>query len=411
MLSTLKELRENVATTTRELQINSLIDTYINLSLQEVNDPAWAFEQVQAFRGYNHLWTFNRRYATLPVMKSLIYLPRDCDKVNLLLYYGSGSSNFTKLSYLPDDSPDIANINPNNFGSPLYYRRWEEEGVSVSLTTNDRVTVVSSSGVDVAPLSVSIVGYSPAGYIQSEVLTLNGAVVVNGTLTYAEDRPLKISKSGKTTGQITVAKFTAPLTVLVVLGPEERTTRFKMVGVYPYPDEESGSITAFANSIVDPGVKTLVTSPAHGLADADEVLITLSPIYNGTYTITNVTTNTFDISIVFVAEAIVSQRWDKIIYNLYLEYFTRIRQLVNDSDVPDIDEKWLWVVRLGAVAKVYQYQNKETMFISAQAQYASGLRSMVKSDMQESDYIPVLRSHKHLTGVVKTADDSFSLTI
>ena len=405
MLSTLAEMRSNVATTTRELQINSLIDSYINITLSEINDSAWAFEQVQAFRGYNHLWTFNRRFATLPVMSSSIPLPRDCDKVNFLLYY----LPLTKLQYIPDDDLDIFSIDPTATGTPLYYRRWHEEGVSVSLTTNDRVTVVSSSGLDVAPLSVSIVGYSPEGYIQSEVLTLNGAVVVNGTLTYAEDKILKISKSGKTTGQITVAKFTAPLTVLVVLGPEERTTRFKMISPYPYPDQNSGSVTLFANSVVDPGIKTTCTSVAHGLADADEILITLSPIYNGTYDISNVTTNTFDISIVFVAEAIVSQRWDSIVYNLYLEYFTRIRQLVNDTDVPDIDEKWLWVVRLGAVAKVYQYQNKEAMFISAQAQYASGVRSMVKSDMQESDYIPHLKSHKHLTGVVELSDDKYSV--
>jgi len=405
-LSTMKELRDNVATTTRETQINSLIDTYINLSLQEINDPAWAFEQVQAFRGYNHLWTFNRRYATLPVTEATIPLPRDCDKINFLMYY----LPLIKLKYIPDDSLDIFNIDPTTTGTPLYYRRWHEEGIPITLVTNDKVTVVSSSASDTSAFTVSVVGYSTSGFIQSEVITLNGVTAVNGTLTFAEDKPLKISKSGKTTGYITVAKQTAPLTELVVLGPEDRSPRFKMVGVYPYPDEESGSITAFAVSATEPLTKTKVTSVAHGLADDDEVIITLSAIYNGTYEVSNVTTNTFDISIVFVAEAIVSQRWDKIIYELYLEYFTRIRQLVNDTDVPDIDEKWLWVVRLGAIAKVYQYQNKETLFASSQAMYAAGVRSMVKSDMQESDYIPVLRSHKKLTGMVELSDDSYSLT-
>ena len=406
-LSTLKELRENVATTCRETQINSLIDSYLNITLSEINDPAWAFEQVQAFRGYNHLWTFNRRYTTLPVTSSNIPLPRDCDKINFLVHY----LPLIKLKYVPDDSLDIFNIDPTATGTPLYYRRWHEEGVAVTLSVQDKVTVVSSSASDTSSFTVSVVGYSTLGYIQSEVITLNGITAVNGALTYAADKVLKISKSAKTTGYITVNKQTAPLTELVVLGPEDRSPRFKMVGVYPSPVEETGSITAFAASAVTPLTKTKVTCAAHGLADDQEVIITLSAIYNGTYEVSNVTTNTFDITKVFVAEAIVSQRWDLIVYELYLEYFTRIRQLVNDSDVPDIDEKWLWVVRLGAIAKVYAYQKADDKMASTQAMYAAGVRSMVKSDMQESDYIPVLRRHnKAKTGMVELSDDTYSLT-
>ena len=44
------------------------------------------------------------------------------------------------------------------------------------------------------------------------------------------------------------------------------------------------------------------------------------------------------------------------------------------------------------MAKVYQYQNKESLFTSTQALYASGVRNMVKADMQNVDYIPYLRS-------------------
>ena len=404
-MQTFKEIRDHVKQVCRETQIDSLIDQFTNLTLSEINDPAWAFEQAQAFRGYNHLWTFNRRYATLPITSSLTLLPRDCDKINFLLHY----LPLVKLKYLPDDSPDIVNIDPYAEGNPLYYRRWEEEGVSVSLTTDDLVTVVSSSASDTSSFTVSVVGYSPTGYTQSEVIILNGLTAVNGALTFAADKPLKISKSGKTTGYITVAKQTAPLTELVVLGPEDRSPRFKMIGLYPSPAENSGSITTFAASTVTPLTKTKCTSTAHGLSDGDEVIITLSPLYNGTWEISNVEDDNFDITILYVAEAIVSQRWNLICYELYLEYFTRIRQLVNDADVPDIDEKWLWVVRLGAVAKVYQYQNKTDMFASSQAMYAAGVRSMVKSDMQESDYIPQLRSHKRQTGVVQYSDDSSSL--
>jgi len=407
-LSTLAELRSNVATTCRETQINSLIDTFINLSLQEINDPAWSFEQSQAFRGYSHLWTFNRREATIPVLSSMINLPRDCDKINFVLYYDG--SSFTKLQFLPDNSDIIAYINPTATGRPIGYRNWQEEGLSVSLSTDDKVTAVSSSASDTSSFTVSVVGYSAKEYIQSEVITLNGITAVNGTLTYSAEFPLRISKSAKTTGYITIAKQTAPLTELVVLAPEDRSPRFKVIGLYPIPDEESGTITVFANSVTSPGVKTTVTSVAHGLADDDEVIITLSAIYNGTYDISNVTTNTFDITKVYVAEAAVSQRWDKIIYDIYIEYYTRIRQLVNDTDVPDIDEKWLWVVRLGAIAKVYAYQKADEKMVSTQAMYAAGVRAMVKSDSSESDYIPVLRSHRKLTGMVELTDDKYSLT-
>jgi len=66
----------------------------------------------------------------------------------------------------------------------------------------------------------------------------------------------------------------------------------------------SGTITAFANSDVSPGVKTKVTtSVAHGLSNNDKVNISgviLETQYNGTgRTITNVTATTFDIDVVF----------------------------------------------------------------------------------------------------------------
>ena len=69
-MRTLSEIRSNVADTTRESQINSLIDSFINMTLQEINDPAWAFESVSPFRGYNHLWTFNKRKHTFAFVAS-----------------------------------------------------------------------------------------------------------------------------------------------------------------------------------------------------------------------------------------------------------------------------------------------------------------------------------------------------
>jgi len=395
-LSTLSEIRSNVASTARETQINSLIDTFINLSLQEINDPAWAFEQAQAFRGYNHLWSFNRRKFTFPVMGENNQLPRDCDKIALIRQINSP----TKLQYIPDELFYKYVPNPTATGNPLYYRIWEEEGLSTRLATDDSITVLSSSATD-SSQTVSVVGYSTLGYVQSETISLNGTTPVAGTLTYDAGRPIRVSKSAATTGYVTVRKTTAPTTTLVILSPEDRSPRFRVLGLYPIPTADTGSITAYADSATSPGVNTTVTSAAHGLSDGDEVIISLTTNYNGTYTIENVTTNTFDIVKAFTVND-ATGTWDKIILHLYLEYYTRIRQLVNDSDVPDINEKWLWVVRLGALAKVYAYQKADDKMVSTQAMYASGVRSMVKSDLGESDYIPTLTRHYKRPGTIVT---------
>jgi len=67
-------------------------------------------------------------------------------------------------------------------------------------------------------------------------------------------------------------------------------------------DNKEGSITVFADSTVATGVDTTVTSVAHGLVNGDIVLIAGTTSYNGTWTIENVTTDTFDIVTAFVAD-------------------------------------------------------------------------------------------------------------
>jgi len=62
------------------------------------------------------------------------------------------------------------------------------------------------------------------------------------------------------------------------------------------------TITALADSSIASGVKTKVTSAAHGYSDGDLVHISGTTSYNGGWEISNVTTNTFDITIVFVAD-------------------------------------------------------------------------------------------------------------
>ena len=220
------------------------------------------------------------------------------------------------LTYVPDEVFYHFVPNPTAEGNPRFYRLWEEEGVSTSLSTDDTIDVVSSSTSDGSSITVTVSGYDNNGVKVSEEYTLNGTTKVSGSTTFDARKPIRVSKSADTTGSITVTENSGG-TTLVVLGPEERSPRFKVISFYPIP---GSAIT------------------------------------------------------------------------IYLEYYTRIKMLANDADVSDLGEKWSWLIRLGTMAKVYQYQNKESLFTSTQALYASGVRNMVKADMQNVDYIPYLRS-------------------
>lgn len=323
-METLSEIRTNILKSTRQEQLNTtLANQYINLTLMEINDPAWAFEQI--LRGsINHLWSFNKRKTTLTTVASTEFyqLPRDVDKINLIRQITSPE----KLLYLPDEVFYHYVPYPTATGTPMYYRLWEEEGLSTRLSADGTIDVVSSSASDTTQV-ISIVGYSTSGYIQSETLTLNGTTKQTGSLTYDAGFPVRISKSAATTGSITA---TTGSTSLLVMGPEERSPRFKVIGFYPIPDAA---------------------------------------------------------------------------ISIYLEYYTRLRQLVNDSDVPDLDQKWLWIVRLGAMAKIYQMLPNENLYTATQAAYAAGVRSMVRADTQIPDYIPQLRSQRVKRSDVVTFSD------
>ncbi|MDO8507528.1 MAG: hypothetical protein Q7S53_03090 [bacterium] len=77
----------------------------------------------------------------------------------------------------------------------------------------------------------------------------------------------------------------------------------------------SGTITAFANSPTEPGVKTQVTSAGHGRSNG--ALVTIydptaafnSSVYKGIWVISNVAANTFDITKVYSAEAAGGSKW------------------------------------------------------------------------------------------------------
>ena len=306
-MRTLSEIRINVLKSTREETLNTtLANEFINNTLMEINDPAWATG------GHTHNWTFNRRKYTLTTVADTEFyvLPRDLDRVGLIRQTDSP----IKLTQVPDNIFYRLIPNPTATGNPSYYRLWEEEGLSTRLDADDTIDIVSSSTSDTTQ-TVTVTGYDTNGIKYSEEYSLNGTTTVSGTTTFDAGNPIKVSKSAVTVGNITVTENSGGST-LVVVGKEERSPRFKVIGLYPIP----GSAIS-----------------------------------------------------------------------VYIEYYTRIRRIVNEADVPDIDNKWIWIVRAGGLAKIYQYQNKLEDYLAAQKVYKEGVKSMVKADLTNPDYMPILR--------------------
>jgi len=230
---TLLEIRNHIKDVTRVTQKNDMIDAMVNLTLMEINDPGWAT------KGYSHNWSFNRRKDSFSTVASTEFyvMPRDVDKIALVRQIESP----VKLKYIRDDTFYRRIANPEAEGNPLYYRLWEEEGVSTRLSTDDTITIVSSSTSDGSTISVSIAGYDNNKIRRSESLNLNGTTEVGGTITFDASRPIRISKSTDTTGTITIKETTSG-TTLLTLGEHERSPRFKVIGLYPIP---SSAITIY----------------------------------------------------------------------------------------------------------------------------------------------------------------------
>ena len=91
-------------------------------------------------------------------------------------------------------------------------------------------------------------------------------------------------------------------------------------------------------------------------------------------------------------------------------YYTRIRELENDSDVPQFDHKWHHVVTKGVVAKIFQHLGKESEKNSAIAFYRSNVRSMIESDQAGPNRIPDLKRHlpKNRFPIVRRTTDAIS---
>ena len=94
------------------------------------------------------------------------------------------------------------------------------------------------------------------------------------------------------------------------------------------------------------------------------------------------------------------------VLTMNLEYFERYRYLVHDTDVPQMDVKWGWVLREGALAKTWEYKQNETAFAQHQAIYQQGLKLMRAQDEANADYIPVLQPRFSQYGTIRRVSDS-----
>ena len=133
-LTTLKEIRDNVASTTRETQAASLYDSFINLTALDI----WLF----------HPWTFRRKRLTFSTVvdQEFYNLDSEIDEIAVLRQITTP----VRLLYVPDPLFYKIVPDPENQGSGVsrYYRRWEETGFSTNLVAADTVYVSSSSASD-----------------------------------------------------------------------------------------------------------------------------------------------------------------------------------------------------------------------------------------------------------------------
>lgn len=315
-LVTLAEIRSNIASTVRETQINSLIDSFINLTGIEIHNF--------------HPWTSLRRKQTFATIASRedYNLDSEVDRIAFLRQRTTPA----KLIYMPDHLFYRFIPNPEDLSTstPRYYRLWEETGFATNLEADDTIYVVSSSASDGSAFSVRVVGRNSSGEIITETLTLNGITNVTSTTTFASSGLMQISKSAATTGTITCRRTTGA-TLLSEMEPDNLAPRFKRLSLYPVP---SAVIT------------------------------------------------------------------------MYLEYFERYRYLTATADVPQIDAKWNWVLREGALAKTWEYKQKETASAQHQVIYERGLRLMREQDEMNQDYVPVLQPRVWSFNTVRLAGDS-----
>ena len=219
-LVTADQIRDNIARTVRETQIDDLILSWMNLTGLEIhNFSPWT-------------WLRRKQEFTTVVDQENYNLDSEVDRIGLVRQRTTPQ----KIQYLPDELFYRFLPNPEDVssGTPRFYRLWEETGFSAPLAADDTVYVVSSSTSDGSTFTVRIRGRNASGEVVTETLTMNGTTNVTSNTTWDAGGLMAISKSASTTGTISCRRTTGD-TLLSEMEPDNLAPRFKRMSLYPIP--------------------------------------------------------------------------------------------------------------------------------------------------------------------------------
>ena len=403
MLSTKKEIRSSVAFSTRETQINDRIDEFINLTIDEIQNPTWAFEKT-TLKGYHHLWRANRRKHTLTTVAD--YTTGTCDAI----LAAATVITFTGSTFQTDGI--VA-------GRKIKIHDDTDYRTILSVDSEIQLTLVATEAYGGSADATGGLSYVIQGYEDYQLprdvdeIGFFRQTTSPVKLTYVPDRlfykwipdptaqgdprfyrlweeygvEIQIASAEK----ITVTGEAGDTAAVVVIGTDangyELIERFTLSGIAAQIGTETFTTIRQVSKSGDTGNVTIV-----GQSSSTTFLTLLpedrSPRFKR-------------VSFYPIPSSAIS---------IYLEYYTQFRHLENDSDVPDFDNKWHWVVRTGALAKVFQYKNDDANTKLSQDNFAAGVRSMVKADISNVDFVPHLKDTtlRRRVGIIEVADDSFA---
>lgn len=204
------------------------------------------------------------------------------------VYLRNGTFVNQKATFIQENISDIA-----YFLGVLLVEEAPIGDAMITLKGNTRSTeLLNIEGVPI--LGDSLFNIDSATYTGRVQLTLSEAKSIYGGI------PFHANFLNQTNSRVEVKNF-IPVSDSQTIGSlfMERNTTI----TNPTIVGETGTITAFADA---GGGKVTVTSAGHGLSSGEEVWIANSDNYNNKYTISNVATNTFEITETYVAETPIS---------------------------------------------------------------------------------------------------------
>jgi hypothetical protein len=171
---------------------------------------------------------------------------------------------------------------------------------------------------------------------------------------------------------------------------------YKMNDTVNFDGYETGkTITAMASGGTD---ITTITSAAHKRLSGDTVTIAGTTSYNGTFTITNITTNTFDIPTAFVANDATGT------YTAGTPFEFHIQMSFVDAKKPGVLKTWQGAdsVSTGSASLSFRYDPRETTFETDPITLTSDTRPDVMT--------PVEVSSVSISPIIKnSADEDFQI--